>query len=146
MGTNGGKAIAFAYDLAKSVIYTRQGNPAWAGTKRDGQSGPIRSDDLFFPDWIDFNKIQIPQADEQQHLLTNIVLLSNLHKKPLPHLWFLPNGLKAAVVMTGDDHNFGNYPGSTGTELRFNEYLGTGSKYSAGYCRLEIREGYFLYL
>ena len=126
IGTNGGKAIAFAYDLAKSIVYTRQGNPAWAGTSRDGQSGPIRSDNLFFPNWIDFNKIQIPQADEQQHLLTNIVLLSNLHKKPLPHLWFLPSGLKAAVVMTGDDHNFGTYPGSTGTELRFNEYLGLG--------------------
>jgi len=28
--------------------------------------------------------------------------------------------------MTGDDHNFGLYPGSTGTELRFNEYLTLG--------------------
>ena len=126
VGTNGGKAIAFTYDLAKSIVYTRQGNPVWAGTSRDGQAGPIRSDNLFFPDWVDFNKIQIPQADEQQHLLTNIILLSNLHRKPLPHLWFLPNGLKAAVVMTGDDHNFNNYPGSTGTEGRFNEYLTLG--------------------
>jgi hypothetical protein len=126
VGVNGGKAIAFAYDLAKSVIYTRQGNPSWAGQSRDGQSGPIRSDNLFFPNWIDFNKIHIPQADEQQHLLSNIILLSNLHKKPLPRLWFLPNKLKAAVVMTGDDHNFGNYPGSTGTEGRFNEYLTMG--------------------
>ena len=24
------------YDLARSVIYTRQGNPAWAGQERDG--------------------------------------------------------------------------------------------------------------
>jgi hypothetical protein len=126
VGTNGGKTIAFAYDLAKSVVYTRQGNPVWAGTSRDGQPGPIRADNLFFPSWIDFNKVQIPQADEQQHFLMNIVLLSNLHKKPLPHLWFLPSGLKAAVVMTGDDHDFGNYPGSTGTELRFNRYMTQG--------------------
>jgi hypothetical protein len=126
VGANGGKAIAFTYDLAKSIVYTRQGNPVWAGQSRDGQAGPTRSDNLFFPDWIDFNKVQIPQADEQQHLLTNIILLSNLHRKPLPHLWFLPNGLKAAVVMTGDDHNFNNYPGSTGTEGRFNEYLTLG--------------------
>jgi hypothetical protein len=126
VGVNGGKTIAFAYDLAKSVVYTRQGNPAYAGSSRDGQSGPIRADNLFFPDYVDFNRIQIPQADEQQHFLTNIILLSNLHKKPLPHLWFLPSGFKAAVVMTGDDHNFGNYPGSTGTELRFNEYMTLG--------------------
>ena len=30
VGTNGGQAAAFAYDLATSVVYTRQGNPAWA--------------------------------------------------------------------------------------------------------------------
>jgi Domain of unknown function (DUF4082)/Bacterial Ig-like domain/Bacterial Ig domain len=126
VGVNGGKAIAFAFDLPTSVIYTRQGNPLWAGQSRDGQAGPIRSDNLYFPNFIDFNKIQIPQADEQQHLLTNIILLNNLHRKPLPHLWLLPNGLKAAVVMTGDDHNLNLYPGSSGTAGRFNEYLKLG--------------------
>jgi hypothetical protein len=123
VGTNGGKAIAFAFDLAKSIVLTRQGNIAWATKNRDDQSGPIRSDDLFFPNYVDFNKIQIPQADEQQHLLTNIILLSNLHRKPLPHLWLLPGDLKAAVVMTGDDHGYLFYVGSTGTAGRFNEYI-----------------------
>ena len=47
VGTSGGQAAAFTYDLARSVVYTRQGNPAWAGQERDG-SAPIRSDDLFF--------------------------------------------------------------------------------------------------
>ena len=47
VGANGGEAIAFAFDLARSVVYTRQGNPAWAGEERDGFS-PRRSDDLFF--------------------------------------------------------------------------------------------------
>ncbi|HZK62745.1 MAG TPA: DUF4082 domain-containing protein, partial [Puia sp.] len=117
VGALGGKAIAFLYDLPKSIVYTRQGNPVWAGQSRDNQSGPIRSDDLFYPDWIDFDKIQIPQADEQQHLLTNIILQDNLHIKPLPRLWFLPSGFKAAVVMTGDDHATGNTFG------RFNEYF-----------------------
>ncbi|WP_225307262.1 N,N-dimethylformamidase beta subunit family domain-containing protein [Adhaeribacter soli] len=117
VGSNGGKAVAFAYDLARSIVYTRQGNPAWAGQKRDGQSGPIRSDDMFFPDWIDFNKVAIPQADEQQRLLANIIIQANLHKKPLPRFWYLPRGLKAAVVMTGDDHAGG------GTVGRFNDYV-----------------------
>jgi hypothetical protein len=120
VGVNGGRAIAFTYDLAKSIIYTRQGNPAWAGQKRDGQIDPIRSDDLFFPDWIDFNKIAVPQADEQQRLLANIILQSNLHRKPLPRFWYLPRDLKAAVVMTGDDHS------NNGTTGRFNQYLTLG--------------------
>ena len=38
VGTNGGQAAAFTYDLARSVVYTRQGNPAWAGQERDGRS------------------------------------------------------------------------------------------------------------
>jgi hypothetical protein len=117
VGSNGGKAIAFAFDLAKSIVYTRQGNPAWAGQERDGQSGPIRANDMFFPDWLDFNKVQIPQADEQQRFLANLILQSNAHKKPLPRFWYLPRKLKAAVVMTGDDHASG------GTIGRFNQYL-----------------------
>ncbi len=127
VGSNGGKAIAFTYDLAKSIIYTRQGNPAWAAQKRDGTSGPIRSDDMFFGlpagtgvDWIDFNKIAIPQADEQQRLLANIIIQNNLHRKPLPRFWYLPRSLKAAIVMTGDDHS------SNGTVGRFNQYLTLG--------------------
>jgi Bacterial Ig-like domain len=30
VGTSGGQAAAFTYDLSRSVVYTRQGNPAWA--------------------------------------------------------------------------------------------------------------------
>lgn len=122
VGANGGNAIAFAFDLAKSIVLTRQGNLAWAGQSRDGQAGPVRSDNLFYPDYVDFNKIQIPQADELQHLLTNIILLDNLHRKPLPHVWILPRGLKAAIVMTGDDHNIEGNLGFTGTPSRFNDY------------------------
>ena len=39
VGSNGGQAAAFTYDLARSVVYTRQGNPAWAGQERDGAGG-----------------------------------------------------------------------------------------------------------
>src|SRR5262249_54263640 len=58
VGRHGGQASAFTYDLATSVVYTRQGNPAWSGQERD-EWKPIRSDDLFYgkakadpkPDW-----------------------------------------------------------------------------------------------
>src|SRR5207247_6231391 len=64
VGVNGGQAAAFTYDLARSIVYTRQGNPAWAGQERDGFT-PIRSDDLFFgaastdpqPDWVNLDKV-----------------------------------------------------------------------------------------
>jgi hypothetical protein len=117
-----GKAAAFAFDLATSVVYTRQGNPAWAAQERDSFA-PVRSDDMFFgaasgdlqPDWVDPNKISIPQADEQQRLLVN--LIQRMDAKPLPRFWYLPNGKKAAIVMTGDDHAIG------GTGGRFDQFI-----------------------
>jgi hypothetical protein len=123
VGSSGGQAAAFTYDLARSIVYTRQGNPAWAGQERDGVT-PRRSDDLFFgnaagdpqTDWIDLDKVAIPQADEQQRLLANLILTMNADRKPLPRFWYLPRGKKAAVVMTGDDH------GNNGTQGRFQDY------------------------
>lgn len=112
VGSNGGQAVAFTFDLPRSIVYTRQGNPEWEGQSRDGQGGPIRSDNLFFggsePDWVNLNKVAIPQADEQQRLLANIILQGNMHRKPLPRLWYLPGDYKAAIVMTGDDHASSN--------------------------------------
>ena len=113
VGASGGQAAAFMYDLATSIVYTRQGNPAWAGTERDGQT-PRRSDDLFFgpsasdpqPDWVDKNKIAIPQADEQQRFLANLITDMNADRKPLPRFWYFPNAHRAVVVMTGDDHGY----------------------------------------
>ena len=125
VGSQGGQAAAFTFDLARSIVYTRQGNPAWSGQERDGIA-PIRSDDLFFgaapgdvqPDWIDLAKVAIPQADEQQRLLANLVQHLDRARKPLPRFWYLPRGAKAALVMTGDDH------GNGGTVGRFNQYKG----------------------
>ena len=63
------------------------------------------------PDWVDLNKVQIPQADEQQRLLVNLIEQMNLDKKPLPKFWYFPRGEKAVVVMTGDDHASGGTSG-----------------------------------
>ena len=117
VGANGGQAAAFSYDLARSIVYTRQGNPAWEGEERDGLL-PIRSDDMFYgaaagdpqADWVDLNKVAIPQADEQQRLLANLILHMNVDQMPLPRFWYFPNGHKAVVVMTGDDHGTGYTP------------------------------------
>lgn len=139
-GLSGGQAAAFTFDLARSIVYTRQGNPAWQKQLRDGNPGclpngaqpcttgsvapPIQSHNLFFgkasfdpqPDWVDFAKIGIPQADEQQRFLANLILLMNVNNKPLPRFWYFPRGKKAVVVMTGDGHT-GSVP-----DGRFNTY------------------------
>jgi hypothetical protein len=125
-----GQAAAFTYDLARSVAYTRQGNPAWTGQARDSVNAPpIRSYNLFYgaasfdpePDWVNLNNVQIPQADEQQRLLANLILQMNTTKKPLPRFWYLPKGLKAAVVMTGDDH--GSFYSGSATANRFSDFI-----------------------
>jgi hypothetical protein len=123
VGTNGGQAAAFTFDLARSISQTRQGNPAWEGQDRDSLT-QIRTNDLFFgnsitdpqPDWVNLSKIHIPYGDEQQRLLANLITEMNRDRTPVPRFWYLPRGEEAAVVMTGDDHNEG------GTVGRFEVY------------------------
>ena len=67
------------------------------------------------PTGSNLDKVAIPQADEQQRLLANLIGQMNLDRKPLPRFWFLPRDEKAAVVMTGDDH------GNGGTAGRFEQ-------------------------
>src|SRR6185503_840527 len=95
------------------------GNPDWSGQEHDGIP-VIRSHELFFggqqPNYLDSSKVAIPQADEQQRLLANLIGFLNSDKKPLPRFWYFPRGLKAVMVMTGDDH------GTNGTQGRFDIY------------------------
>jgi len=146
VGSAGGQAAAFTYDLARSVVYTRQGNPAWAGQERDGVVG-IRPDDMFYgaktgdvqPDWLDTSKIAIPQADEQQRLLVNLITQMERNKLPLPHFWYLPRGLKAVVVMSGDDHAFG---GTASNFDRFKQLSSPGCVVAQWQC---VRSTSYLY-
>jgi len=121
-----GHASAFTYDLGKSVVGTRQGNPALAGVDSDGD-GLARPTDLFMStppgaapgsnDWLNLAKLAIPQADEQQRLLANVITESS--RNPVPRFWYLPRGDKAEVVLTGDDH------GSGDSSTVFNDLLQT---------------------
>jgi flagellar hook capping protein FlgD len=122
-----GHAAAFTYDLSRSVVETRQGNPAWATQERDHDSPThpvVRADDMFFGNadsglpWLDLSRATVPSADEQQRLLAN--LITETARTPIPRFWYLPSGYKAAVVLTGDDHG---RPTAGGTPQRFQENL-----------------------
>ena len=121
VGSAGGHAGAFTFDLARSVVLTRQGNPAQAGQYLDGATDLSRADNMFQAGWLDMNKVQIPQADEQQRLLVNMLAAMNAGGAPQPRFWYFPHGYRAVVIMTGDDH------GSGGTSGRFDIYLADSS-------------------
>jgi hypothetical protein len=128
-----GHAAAFTYDLSRSVVETRQGNPAWAGQERDHSAAVpsedvVRSDDMFFGNaasgvpWLDLARATVPSADEQQRLLAN--LITQTARTPIPRFWYLPDGRKAAVVLTGDDHGRGTpTTAPSGTADRFDQNL-----------------------
>lgn len=96
-----GHAIAFLYDLPKSIAFTRQGNPKHAGVEKDGIKG-IRAMDLFTDGWVDTSKNTINQADEQMRLISHCIENLSLYKKPLPRFWYFPDTLKSLVTLTND--------------------------------------------
>jgi hypothetical protein len=97
-----GQAALWAFDLACSVAYTRQGNPAWADQERDGLEG-IRAIDMF-KGWVDLDRLPIPQADEQQRLLANLLSALTQDARPLPRLWYFPGAAPTMLIVTGDSH------------------------------------------
>ncbi|MBN9249429.1 MAG: Ig-like domain-containing protein, partial [Mesorhizobium sp.] len=115
LGDAGGQVAAFTFDLARSTVLTRQGNPEWAGQDRDGLE-PVRPNDLFYgaaardpqPDYVDLARITIPQADENMRLLSNLIGYMTYDATPLPKFWYFPNGAKAVLVMAADDHGTGS--------------------------------------
>lgn len=104
-----GHTAAFTYNLPKSIVYTRQGNPDWAGEERDKVDGPTATD-LYYPlkgeiQWNDPSKIAIPQADEQMRLLSHLIEEFSSYIKPLPRLWYFPDGNKCIFIFTIDGEN-----------------------------------------
>ena len=89
VGSAGGQAYAFTYDLARSS--SPRGRATSRGPGRSGRrrarrrrSGRTTSSS---PGWVDFGRIRIPQADEQQRLLANLLLEMTRDRTPLPRLW-----------------------------------------------------------
>jgi hypothetical protein len=105
-----GQAIAFAFDPAKSVVLTRQGNPDWQNSEGD-EVPEYRPHDMFTRTdgrtYYDVERMAIPHADELQRLLANVLIDAN--PAPLPRMWYLPGNHKTLMVNTGDgEDNFGH--------------------------------------
>ena len=101
-----GHAVAFLYNLPQSIVYTRQGNPLFAGLEKDGIPG-LRGMDLFTDGWVDTTMNTLNQADQQMALLTNCIRSLNEYTCPLPRMWYFPDSLKCLVVLDndGEDNN-----------------------------------------
>lgn len=99
-----GKGIAafWGYDLARNIAFTRQGNPNAINQDLDPVPG-IRTQDLFVG-WAQADLITIPQADEQQRLLVNLLTTLCERSMPLPRLWYFPANADTLLIATGDAH------------------------------------------
>lgn len=102
-----GRAIAFSFDPAKSVVLTRQGNPAWKNTEGDGIP-EYRPHDMFVRtdgrSYYDPQRIATPHADELQRLVANV--LQDAVEAPLPRMWYLPGDHKSLMINTGDGEDY----------------------------------------
>ncbi len=95
-----GRALAFAYNLPKSIVLGRQGNPQAAGTEKDGING-IRAADMFTDGWLNPLKNGLNQGDEQMRLLSRAIERLN-PKQPLPRFWYFPGRNRSLVTLTAD--------------------------------------------
>ncbi len=99
------RTAAWAFDLARSTAYTRQGNPAFAGVDRDNLPGPpvYRTNDIFYQA-IDLERVALPHADVQQRLFVRVIAELLADATPLPRLWYFPGTSRTLLVPTGDSH------------------------------------------
>lgn len=98
-----GYAMLWAYDLAQSIVLTRQGNPARINQAYAGQNG-VRALGLFGDGWLDLERMGIAQADEQQRLLANALVFFSRARRPLPRLWYFPGNANGVLIPTSDTH------------------------------------------
>ena len=83
-----GRTAAWAFDLARSTAYVRQGDPAFAGLERDGLP-PVRTTDVFFQN-VDLERLPVPHADVQMRLFSRVVIDLLADHQPVPRLWYFP--------------------------------------------------------
>ncbi len=127
-----GRIAAFMYNLPENIVLTRQGNPEFAGMEKDSIPG-LRAMDLFTDGWVDQDCNTINQADEQMHLLTNLISSMSEEKLPLPRLWYFPDTLRCLVTLTND----GEYRNENDFDRQFRDVDSAGAGMSLYVMRTE---------
>lgn len=97
-----GQVSLWAFDLARSVVLARQGNPAWVNQERDDREG-LRAQDMFVG-WIDLDRVAIPQVDELMRLLSRLMAGLLTDQLPILRLWYFPAQTPSMLIATGDAH------------------------------------------
>jgi hypothetical protein len=118
-----GSITLFMYNLPENIVLTRQGNPAAAGLEKDDIPG-LRAMDLFTGGWVDTDCSTINQADEQMHLLSQVIEQIALAELPLPKTWYFPDTLKSLVTLTND----GEFRAENDFEIQFRDIDSAGAK------------------
>lgn len=121
-GYGKGHIYIFTYNLPESIVYTRQGNPSFAGMEKDGING-LRAMDLFTDGWLDPTKNTLNQADLHMNLLSHCIENMSLSGKPLPRLWYFPDSLNSLVTLTND----GEYRSESDFETQFADIDSAGA-------------------
>jgi len=105
------RTAAWAFDLARSTAYTRQGDPTLAGVDRDLLPDPplVRTNDVFYQA-IDVERVAIPHADVQQRLFVRVIAELLADATPLPRLWYFPGASRTMLIPTGDSHTGATAP------------------------------------
>lgn len=120
-----GTLTAFLYNLPANIALTRQGNPTVAGIEEDGIPG-LRAMDLFTGGWVDTDCNTINQADEQMHLLSQIIESTAFPDLPLPRIGYFPDTLKCLVTLTND----GEFRNENDFEAQFRDIDSAGATMS----------------
>ncbi|MGE3508976.1 MAG: Calx-beta domain-containing protein, partial [Vicinamibacterales bacterium] len=97
------RTVAWAFDLARSVVYARQGDPANINVDT-GLVPPLQSFDMFYTGF-DAQRIAVPYADIQMRLLARQIADLLADDQPLPRLWYYPSARRAMMILGADAHH-----------------------------------------
>jgi len=101
-----GMSAFIAFDLGRSIVFTRQGKPLkrnrGEGVDNDGD-GVFKCSDLFYGTF-DYSNRSIPQADEQQKVFAHIVMFLLQSRTIVPRVWYFPFLFPSVALLTGDHH------------------------------------------
>ena len=99
-----GKAAAFAYDLAGSVVRQHQGRIENSSTGPDADAD---GDDRWIPNDLFVGQLDprlkfVPQADVHQDLLVRTINWMSSSHRPVPRIWYFPDAAPCVTFFNGD--------------------------------------------